>query len=103
MKQGPKILSFSFLCCDRHGCWGVCYTYAIWFAVGALCVTGWRDYFPFELEVDELTSKVLSLGESKSETVTKALNFLLQHQRSDDGGWGEDFRVLPFCFFLCFF
>jgi lanosterol synthase len=53
-----------------HGCWGVCYTYAIWFAVGALCV----------------------VGESKSETVTKALDFLLRHQRSDDGGWGEDFR-----------
>jgi len=52
-----------------HGAWGVCYSYAIWFAVGAFCENGERD----------------------SSAVQKACTFLIAKQR-EDGSWGEDFK-----------
>jgi squalene/oxidosqualene cyclase-like protein len=52
-----------------HGSWGVCYTYAAWFGIIALC----------------------EAGQERCETVRKACEFLLSKQK-EDGGWGEDFR-----------
>ncbi|KAH6818430.1 cycloartenol synthase 1 [Perilla frutescens var. frutescens] len=51
-----------------YGCWGVCYTYAIWFAVEALVDCG-KTYH-------------------NSHTLRKACQFLLSKQLPD-GGWGE--------------
>lgn len=50
-----------------YGNWGVCFTYAAWHCVEALCDAGY----------------------SESETVKKACLFLVQNQNGD-GGWGED-------------
>ncbi|KAI5670913.1 hypothetical protein M9H77_11277 [Catharanthus roseus] len=53
-----------------HGFWGICYTYASWFALGALKACG-KTY-------------------SNSIIVRKACQFLLSHQL-EDGGWGESY------------
>ncbi|WMV59875.1 hypothetical protein MTR67_053260 [Solanum verrucosum] len=57
-----------------YGCWGVCFTYASWFALGGLAAAG-KSY-------------------SNSAAVRKGVEFLLQRQRSD-GGWGESYHSCP--------
>lgn len=55
-----------------YGSWGICFTYAMMFALESLA----------------------SIGETheNSESVRRACNFLLSHQRSD-GGWSESYKV----------
>jgi len=54
-----------------YGSWGVCYTYAAWFALEALaCANEFHD---------------------NSNVVQKACDFLVQHQ-NEDGGWGESYE-----------
>ena len=53
-----------------YGCWGVCFTYATWFGLGALAI--------------------INESYDNSEPVRRACSFLLEHQRSD-GGWGESY------------
>ncbi|KAF3617591.1 Beta-amyrin synthase [Capsicum annuum] len=57
-----------------YGSWGVCFTYAAWFALGGLAAAG-KSY-------------------SNCATVRKGVEFLLRTQRSD-GGWGESYRSCP--------
>eukprot|EP01126_Amoeba_proteus_P004184 TRINITY_DN11414_c0_g1_i17.p1 TRINITY_DN11414_c0_g1~~TRINITY_DN11414_c0_g1_i17.p1 ORF type:complete len:580 (+),score=109.10 TRINITY_DN11414_c0_g1_i17:1123-2862(+) len=57
-----------------QGCWGVCFTYGIWFATQALH-----------------EAKIFGLGENLDSTLEKAWSFLLEKQH-EDGSWGEDFR-----------
>ncbi|XP_055801671.1 beta-amyrin synthase isoform X3 [Solanum dulcamara] len=57
-----------------YGCWGVCFTYASWFALGGLAAVG-KSY-------------------SNSVAVRKGVEFLLRTQRSD-GGWGESYHSCP--------
>ncbi|PHU07858.1 Beta-amyrin synthase [Capsicum chinense] len=57
-----------------YGYWGVCFTYASWFALGGLAAAG-KNY-------------------SNCAAVRKGIKFLLQKQRSD-GGWGESYRSCP--------
>ncbi|XP_016541105.2 beta-amyrin synthase isoform X2 [Capsicum annuum] len=57
-----------------YGYWGVCFTYASWFALGGLAAAG-KNY-------------------SNCAAVRKGIEFLLQKQRSD-GGWGESYRSCP--------
>ncbi|WMV59025.1 hypothetical protein MTR67_052410 [Solanum verrucosum] len=57
-----------------YGCWGVCFTYASWFALGGLAVAG-KSY-------------------NNSAAVRKGVEFLLRTQRSD-GGWGESYHSCP--------
>ena len=59
---------------NRYGFWGVCFTYASWFALGGLAAAG-KSY-------------------SNSAAVRKGVDFLLQRQRSD-GGWGESYHSCP--------
>lgn len=54
-----------------YGSWGVCFTYAHWFAHEALALNG--EFF------------------NNSETVKKACNFLVSKQK-EDGGWGESYE-----------
>jgi len=53
-----------------YGSWACCFTYAAWFGVEGLMAAGEGP---------------------NSESVRKAVHFLLQKQ-NDNGGWGEDFR-----------
>ncbi|KAF3631211.1 Beta-amyrin synthase [Capsicum annuum] len=57
-----------------YGNWGVCFTYASWFALGGLAAAG-KSY-------------------SNCAAVCKGVEFLLKIQRSD-GGWGESYRSCP--------
>ncbi|KAF3627661.1 hypothetical protein FXO37_29751 [Capsicum annuum] len=57
-----------------YGNWGVCFTYASWFALGGLAAAG-KSY-------------------RNSAAVCKGVEFLLRKQRSD-GGWGESYRSCP--------
>eukprot|EP01125_Pyxidicula_operculata_P010681 TRINITY_DN3518_c0_g1_i1.p1 TRINITY_DN3518_c0_g1~~TRINITY_DN3518_c0_g1_i1.p1 ORF type:complete len:776 (-),score=192.12 TRINITY_DN3518_c0_g1_i1:88-2415(-) len=57
-----------------HGCWGVCYTYAGWFACSALSEC---------LE--------LGIGTGIKPVLEKGWKFLLEKQKPD-GSWGEDFK-----------
>ncbi|XP_016445350.1 beta-amyrin synthase [Nicotiana tabacum] len=57
-----------------YGCWGVCFIYASWFALGGLAAAG-KSY-------------------SNCAAVRKGVEFLLRTQRSD-GGWGESYRSCP--------
>uniref|UniRef100_A0A6B2KZ30 Terpene cyclase/mutase family member n=1 Tax=Arcella intermedia TaxID=1963864 RepID=A0A6B2KZ30_9EUKA len=57
-----------------HGCWGVCYTYAGWFAINALTM-----------------AKQFGIGRDVEPTIKKGTQFLLSHQH-EDGSWGEDFK-----------
>ncbi|GAY36874.1 hypothetical protein CUMW_280080 [Citrus unshiu] len=57
-----------------YGCWGVCFTYGTWFALGGLAAAG-KTY-------------------TNSPTVRKAVHFLLNSQ-TQNGGWGESFRSCP--------
>ncbi|XP_049387802.1 beta-amyrin synthase isoform X13 [Solanum stenotomum] len=57
-----------------YGCWGVCFTYASWFALGGLAAAG-KTY-------------------SNSAAVRKGVEFMLRRQRSD-GGWGESYHSCP--------
>ncbi|KAG5569829.1 hypothetical protein H5410_059595, partial [Solanum commersonii] len=57
-----------------YGSWGVCFTYASWFALGGLAAAG-KSY-------------------SNSAAVRKGVEFLLRSQRSD-GGWGESYHSCP--------
>lgn len=59
-----------FFTIDRYGSWGVCYTYATWFALGGLAVTG-KTY-----------DNCLAMREG--------VDFLLKKQNSN-GGWGESY------------
>ncbi|KAK8707331.1 hypothetical protein V6N13_058392 [Hibiscus sabdariffa] len=53
-----------------YGCWGICYTYGTWFAVGGLAACG-RNY-------------------NNSPSMRKACEFLLSKQLPN-GGWGESY------------
>ncbi|XP_015159663.1 beta-amyrin synthase-like, partial [Solanum tuberosum] len=57
-----------------YGSWGVCFTYASWFALGGLAAAG-KSY-------------------SNSAAVRKGVEFLLRRQRSN-GGWGESYHSCP--------
>ncbi|KAF4362238.1 hypothetical protein F8388_008122 [Cannabis sativa] len=57
-----------------YGNWGICFTYATWFAIKGLAVAG-KTY-------------------NNSETIRKALQFLLRTQNKD-GGWGESYLSCP--------
>jgi squalene/oxidosqualene cyclase-like protein len=52
------------------GSWGVCFTYGTWFGVLGLVAAGIKP---------------------SAAPVRRAVQFLLSHQRADDGGWGETF------------
>jgi len=54
-----------------YGCWGVCFTYGVWFGTEALALDG-EEY-------------------GNSEAQKKACDFLLSKQK-EDGGWGETFK-----------
>ena len=54
-----------------YGCWGVCFTYGIWFGTEALALAG-EQY-------------------ENSEAQRKACDFLISKQM-EDGGWGETFK-----------
>ncbi|KAH1257902.1 Beta-amyrin synthase [Glycine max] len=57
-----------------YGCWGVCYTYGSWFALGGLAAAG-KTY-------------------TNCNAIRKAVKFLLTTQR-EDGGWGESYLSSP--------
>ncbi|KAJ9691008.1 hypothetical protein PVL29_013261 [Vitis rotundifolia] len=57
-----------------YGGWGVCFTYAAWFALSGLVAVG-KTY-------------------SNSKTVSKGVNFLLSKQKAN-GGWGESYLSCP--------
>ncbi|KAM3216251.1 hypothetical protein P3L10_025692 [Capsicum annuum] len=57
-----------------HGIWGVCFTYAAWFALGGLAAAR-KSY-------------------SSCAAVRKGVEFLLRTQRSD-GSWGESYHSCP--------
>ncbi|XP_046542686.1 lanosterol synthase-like [Haliotis rubra] len=57
-----------------EGSWGVCFTYAGWFALEAFSCMGERYY-----------------GQYAPETVMRGCDFLVSKQM-EDGGWGEDFE-----------
>ncbi|KAL4585020.1 hypothetical protein LXL04_009633 [Taraxacum kok-saghyz] len=57
-----------------YGEWGVCFTYATWFATKGLAAAG-KTY-------------------EQSPTIRKATEFLLKHQQ-EDGGWGESYLSCP--------
>nr|UBR57588.1 oxidosqualene cyclase [Panax ginseng] len=57
-----------------YGNWGVCFTYGTWFAMGGLTAAG-KTY-------------------NNSQTLHKAVDFLIKSQRSD-GGWGESYLSCP--------
>ncbi|ORZ36368.1 lanosterol synthase [Catenaria anguillulae PL171] len=55
-----------------YGAWGVCYTYATWFAVESLCGAGGGNY-------------------STSPEIRRACDFIASKQFAD-GGWGESYK-----------
>lgn len=57
-----------------YGCWGVCFTYATWFALRGLVAAG-NTY-------------------KNCASIRKAVQFLLAIQR-EDGGWGESYLSCP--------
>ncbi|KAI4331142.1 hypothetical protein MLD38_029358 [Melastoma candidum] len=57
-----------------YGYWGVCFTYATWFALGGLAAAG-KTY-------------------NNCMAMNKGVSFLLKSQL-DDGGWGESYRSCP--------
>ncbi|KAI4331129.1 hypothetical protein MLD38_029346 [Melastoma candidum] len=57
-----------------YGNWGVCFTYATWFALGGLAAAG-KTY-------------------NNCMAMNKGISFLLKSQL-DDGGWGESYRSCP--------
>ncbi|KAL8135110.1 beta-amyrin synthase 2-like [Apium graveolens] len=57
-----------------YGCWGVCFTYGTWFALGALTAAG-KTY-------------------NNSASIRRGVDFLLKSQCSD-GGWGESYLSCP--------
>ena len=63
-----------------YGSWGVCFTYAGWFATESLATLGFNY--------------------RNNETQKRACDFILSKQESD-GGWGESYKVC-ICFFLYF-
>lgn len=67
-------LRYNHECFVRYGEWGVCFTYATWFATKGLFAAG--------KTFDE------------SPTIRKATEFLLKIQQ-EDGGWGESYRSCP--------
>jgi squalene cyclase len=58
----------------RYGNWGVCFTYATWFALRGLATVG-KTY-------------------NNCPAMRKAVDFLLKAQR-DNGGWGESYLSCP--------
>lgn len=66
----PTIVTFCGLTLTRYGFWGICYTYATWFAVVGLAACG-KNY-------------------SNSPVLRKACEFLLSKQLPC-GGWGESY------------
>ena len=58
----------------RYGGWGVCFTYAAWFALSGLAAVG-KTY-------------------SNCKTVRKGVDFLLSKQKAN-GGWGESYLSCP--------
>lgn len=69
MKKKSGCLN-NFLIINRYGRWGICYTYATWFAVEGLVASG-KNY-------------------KNSPALRKACKFLLSKQLPD-GGWGESY------------
>ncbi|KAI9217965.1 terpenoid cyclases/protein prenyltransferase alpha-alpha toroid [Blastocladiella britannica] len=55
-----------------YGAWGVCYTYATWFAVESLAGAGGLDY-------------------GSSDALRRGCDFIASKQR-EDGGWGESYK-----------
>lgn len=58
-----------------YGCWGVCFTYGIWFGIEGLLSGGHEGY----------------QGDSPSEKISNACDFLVSKQ-NQDGSWGESFE-----------
>jgi lanosterol synthase len=59
-----------------YGCWGVCFTYAIWFGIDALVATKDLDFIDKDKSVAN---------------INKACSFLVSKQNID-GGWGESYQ-----------
>ncbi|GLT28253.1 hypothetical protein SLA2020_031990 [Shorea laevis] len=57
-----------------YGCWGVCFTYGSWFALGGLAAAG-KTY-------------------NNCLAMRKGVEFLLKTQR-ENGGWGESYKSCP--------
>jgi len=60
-----------------HGCWGVCYTYAAWYASQALA--------------DCYENGIITSDSSEFATFQKGLKYIASKQH-EDGSWGEDFK-----------
>ncbi|MDX2359653.1 MAG: terpene cyclase/mutase family protein [Crocinitomicaceae bacterium] len=58
-----------------YGCWGVCFTYGIWFGIEGLLCGGEEGY----------------KNGAPTEPIRKACEFLVEKQR-EDGSWGESFE-----------
>ena len=59
-----------------YGGWAVCFTYATWFGIEALCRAKGKGYFD---------------DQAITQSIDKACAFLLDKQKAD-GGWGETFE-----------
>ncbi|CAK9290552.1 unnamed protein product [Gordionus sp. m RMFG-2023] len=74
-----------------EGSWGVCFTYAAWFALEVLSeFSPFNDQDPLMYLDDSSNPEKLK----RKTAVIKGCVFLVKNQR-DDGGWGEDFTSCP--------